>query len=59
MPEITEVYYSILAPWSRLVYTFPDFRGNYYWGKLLSYAGVLAKDVEMKNIYFSTNHIGQ
>ena len=47
-----------LTPWIGWVYTFPGYRGNYYSGKLLSYAENLAKEAGMKNIYISTNHIG-
>lgn len=47
-----------LTPWIGWVYTFPSYRGNYYSGKLLSYAEKLAKEAGMKNIYISTNHIG-
>ncbi len=47
-----------LTPWIGWVYTFPDYRGNYYSGKLLSYAENLAKEAGIKNIYISTNHIG-
>ncbi len=47
-----------LTPWVGWVYTFPRYRGNYYSGRLLSYAEELAKEAGMKNIYISTNHIG-
>lgn len=47
-----------LTPWIGFVYTFPEYRGNHYIGKLLNYAEVLAKEVGIKNIYISTNHTG-
>lgn len=47
-----------LTPWIGFVYTFPEYRGNYYSGKLLSYAEELAKAEGIKNIYISTNHVG-
>ena len=47
-----------LTPWIGWVYTFPDYRGNRYAGKLLSHAEALAKEAGIKNIYISTNHIG-
>lgn len=47
-----------LTPWIGWVYTFPNYRGNHYVGKLLSYAETLAKEVGFKNIYISTNHDG-
>lgn len=47
-----------LTPWIGWVYTFPDYRGHRYVGKLLSYAETLAKTDGMRNIYISTNHEG-
>lgn len=47
-----------LAPWIGWVYTFPDYRGHRYVGKLLSYAEALAKTDGINSIYISTNHNG-
>ena len=47
-----------LTPWIGWVYTFPNYRGNHYAGKLLSHAEILAKEARIKNIYISTNHTG-
>lgn len=47
-----------LSPWIGWVYTFPDYRGKHYAGKLLSYAETLAQEAGIKNIYISTNHNG-
>lgn len=47
-----------LTPWIGWVYTFPNYRGNRYAGKLLSHAETLAREAGLKNIYISTNHIG-
>lgn len=47
-----------LTPWIGWVYTFPDYRGHRYVGRLLSYAETLAKADGMRNIYISTNHEG-
>lgn len=47
-----------LTPWIGWVYTFPDYRGHHYAGKLLSYAEELAKEAGINNIYVSTNHNG-
>ena len=47
-----------LTPWIGWVYTFPNYRGNHYAGKLLSHAETLAKEARIKNIYISTNHTG-
>ena len=47
-----------LTPWIGWVYTFPNYRGHRYVGKLLSYAEALAKADGISNIYISTNHNG-
>lgn len=47
-----------LTPWIGWVYTFPDYRGHRYVGKLLLYAEELAKKDGIHNIYVSTNHNG-
>lgn len=47
-----------LTPWIGWVYTFPQYRGHRYVGKLLSYAEALAKTDGINSIYISTNHDG-
>ncbi|MBQ7875072.1 MAG: GNAT family N-acetyltransferase [Oscillospiraceae bacterium] len=47
-----------LTPWIGWVYTFPEYRGNRFAGKLLEHAEKLAEDDGVENIYISTNHIG-
>lgn len=47
-----------LTPWIGWVYTFPQYRGHRYVGKLLSYAEALAKTDGINSIYISTNHNG-
>ena len=47
-----------LSPWIGFVYTYPDFRGNRYFGKLLSEAEKLAIKENVFSIYVSTIHIG-
>ena len=47
-----------LTPWIGFVYTFPNYRGNRYAGKLLSHAETLAKEAGIENIYLSTDSIG-
>ena len=47
-----------LTPWIGWVYTFPNYRGHRYVGRLLSHAETLAKADGMSNIYISTNHEG-
>lgn len=47
-----------LTPWIGWAYTFPNYRGNRYIGKLLSHAEALAEEVGIDRIYISTNHTG-
>ncbi len=47
-----------LTPWIGFVFTFPDYRGNRFAGKLLEKAEELAAEAGFENIYISTNHVG-
>lgn len=47
-----------LWPWVGFVYTFPEYRGHHYIGKLLQEAERLARDAGMAAIYISTGHTG-
>lgn len=47
-----------LKPWIGWVYTFPDYRGHRYAGKLLRYAEALAKADGIKSTYISTSDDG-
>ena len=58
LAEKDDIQPTELTPWIGWVYTFPEYRGNHYVGKLLSYAETLAKKDGIKNIYISTNHDG-
>lgn len=46
------------SPWVGFVYTFPEYRGNRYAGKLLDYAECLATVMGKEAIYISTGHTG-
>lgn len=56
--EKDDIQLTDLTPWIGFVYTFPNYRGNRYAGKLLSHAETLAKEAGMKNIYISTDYTG-
>lgn len=58
LAEQDEIREPSLTPWIGFVYTFPEFRGNGYIGKLLDYAKSVAKEQGEAQIYISTNHIG-
>lgn len=47
-----------LSPWAGFVYTFPEFRGKRYMGKLLDYIHTLAKKEGRTHIYISTGENG-
>lgn len=47
-----------LTPWIGFVYTFPNYRGKRLAGKLLEYAGDLARAEGVEKIYISTGHTG-
>lgn len=47
-----------LFPWVGFVYTFPEYRGHRYIGKLLDYAECLAAIQERNAVYISTGHTG-
>lgn len=46
------------SPWVGFVYTYPEYRGHRYFGKLLQKAETLAKEQGKTKIYISTDHIG-
>ena len=47
-----------LFPWIGFVYTYKQYRGNRYFGKLLNHILQLAKEEQYKRIYVSTNENG-
>ena len=47
-----------LTPWVGFVYTFPEYRGHRYAGRLLEYAESLATVMGKEAIYISTGHTG-
>lgn len=47
-----------LTPWIGFVYTFPEYRGCRYAGKLFLEIEKLAKAENVHDVFISTNHIG-
>ena len=47
-----------LTPWVGFVYTFPEHRGHRYAGLLFDEVERLAKELQVTDVYLSTNHIG-
>lgn len=47
-----------LTPWMGFVYTFPEYRGHRYVGKLFDEIERIAREEGISEVYISTNHIG-
>lgn len=47
-----------LYPWIGFVYTFPEYRGNRYAGRLITRCEELAREHNVKNVYICTDHTG-
>ena len=47
-----------ITPWIGFVYTYPEYRGHRYVGRLLERACELAKEDGHKHVYISTNEDG-
>lgn len=47
-----------LTPWMGFVYTFPQYRGHRYVGKLFQEIEKIAKAENVHDIFISTNHMG-
>ena len=56
--EKDDIQPTVLTPWVGFVYTFPEYRGNRYVGKLFLEIEKLARDDKVNAIFISTNHIG-
>ena len=56
--EKDDIQTTMLTPWIGFVYTFPEYRGHRYVGKLFLEIEKLAKAENIHNIFISTNHIG-
>ena len=57
LSEIDDIADTKLTPWIGFVYTFPNYRGNRYIGKLICYAEEVAKLQGFTNVYISTDQI--
>lgn len=47
-----------LMPWIGFAYTFPQYRGRRYMGKLLKHAVCMAAEKGYPCVYISTDHVG-
>ena len=58
LEELDDVRDTELGPWIGFVYTFPQYRGRRYMGRLLNIAYEAAKDSDAQYIYISTGETG-
>lgn len=56
--EKDDIQPTTLTPWIGFVYTFPEYRGHRYMGKLFLEIEKLAKADNIHDIFISTNHVG-
>lgn len=56
--EKDDIQPTVLTPWIGFVYTFPQYRGHRYAGKLFQEIERLAKAGNVRDIFISTNHTG-
>ena len=58
LAELDDIRDTNLTPWIGFVYTYPEYRGHRYVGRLLERACELAKEDGHKHVYISTNEDG-
>ncbi|MDE6743928.1 MAG: GNAT family N-acetyltransferase [Lachnospiraceae bacterium] len=56
--EKDDIQPTLLTPWMGFVYTFPQYRGHRYVGKLFQEIEKIAKAENVHDIFISTNHTG-
>lgn len=56
--EKDDIQPTALTPWMGFVYTFPQYRGHRYVGKLFQEIEKIAKAENVHDIFISTNHMG-
>ncbi len=56
--EKDDIQPTVLSPWVGFVYTFPQYRGHRYMGKLFQEIEKIAKAENVREIFISTNHTG-
>lgn len=56
--ELDEIRPSQLHPWIGAVYTFPEFRGHHYAGRVIEHCENLARTEWREAVYISTDHVG-
>ena len=56
--ELDEIRPSQLHPWIGAVYTFPEFRGYRYAGRVIEHCENLARTEGREAVYISTDHVG-
>lgn len=58
LAEKDDIQPTELTPWMGFVYTFPQYRGHRYLGKLFEEIGCIAKEEGFSKVYISTDQEG-
>lgn len=58
LAEMDDIQPTKLTPWMGFVYTFPEYRGHRYMGRLFEEIGKILKEEGYSKVYISTDHEG-
>lgn len=58
LAPLDEIQPTELTPWIGFVYTFPEYRGHHYAGRIIDWAEWKATAMGMEAIHISTDHVG-
>ena len=58
LAQMDDIQPTKLTPWMRFVYTFPEYRGHRYMGRLFEEIGKILKEEGYSKVYISTDHEG-
>ena len=58
LAEKDDIQPTELTPWMGFVYTFPEYRGHRYMGKLFDEIGKILRTEGLSKVYISTDHVG-
>ena len=58
LAQMDDIQPTKLTPWMGFVYTFPEYRGHRYMGRLFEEIGKILKEEGYSKVYISTDHEG-
>ncbi len=58
LAQMDDIQPTTLTPWMGFVYTFPEYRGHRYMGRLFEEIGKILKEEGYSKVYISTDHEG-